>query len=107
MARRPSFSLVKLGGFPCEPPVESAGRLRNCQVRPSSADCQASIQCSGPSLHRIVLSILAPDSRTEAGMIEKPLGSGPIHDTKLQVFPPSVVRVQKTRPSRPSCFDAV
>jgi hypothetical protein len=107
IARRPSFSLVKLEGFPCDPPVDSAGRLRKFQLFPLSSDNHPSIQCEGPSLHRMVLNILDGESRTEADMIEKPLGSGPIHETNSHVLPPSMVRVQKTRPSLPSCFEAV
>src|SRR5437773_8718337 len=100
MARRPSFSLIMLGGLPTDPPVDSAGLFRKFQVRPLSPETQASMKWLGPSLRRIAVRMRAGESRTEDDMIEKPSGSGPIHETRFQVLPPSVVRVQDTRPSR-------
>src|SRR5262245_57885931 len=99
--------MIVLGGLPTDPPVDSAGLLKNFQLCPLSSVSQASIQCSGPSLRRMVVRILVGDSRTDDGMMAKPAGSGPIHDTRSHVLPPSVVRVQNTRPSRPFSLDAV
>src|SRR5437667_11874293 len=107
MARRPSFSLIMLGGLPTDPPVDSAGLFRKFQVRPLSSEAQASMKWLGPSLRRSVVRMRVGESRTEDDMMEKPAGSGPIQATSFQVLPPSVVRVQNTRPSRPFSLDAV
>src|SRR5688572_8390365 len=100
MARRPSFSTIMLGGLPTDPPVDAIS-CRYFQLLPSSSEIHDSIQCLSPSLQRSAVSIRVFESRTLDGMIEKPFGSGPIQETKFQVFPPSVVRTLKTRPSRP------
>ena len=44
--------------------------------------------------------------KTVEGMIAYPDGSGPMNETNRQVRPPSVVRAQNGRPSRPFSFDA-
>src|SRR3954449_9070130 len=107
MASLPSLSLIRLGGLPTEPPELSTGRLRKLQLLPLSLVLQASMKCSGPSFRRIVVRMRDGDRRTEEGMMEKPSGSGPIHDTLSHVRPPSLVRIRSTRPSRPFSFDAV
>ena len=62
---------------------------------------------TGAPLRRIAVRTRVGESRTEDDMIEKASGSGPIQDTSFQVLQPSVVRVQKTRPSRPFSLEAV
>src|SRR5512146_234901 len=88
MARRPSLSFIMLEGLPCEPPVDSAGRLMSFQLLPLSSLSHPSTQCVFPSLQRRVDRIFVGDSRTEEGMIENPFGSGPIQLMNSQVLPP-------------------
>src|SRR6476646_4335947 len=96
-----------LGGLPTDPPVLSTGLFRYFQLFPLSSVIQESMKCSEASFRRMVVRMRLGDRRTEEGIIENPSGSGPIQETISQVLPPSLVRVQNTRPSRPFSFDAV
>src|SRR5437667_373754 len=100
MARRPSFSLIMLGGLPTDPPVDSAGLFRKFQVRPLSSEAQASMKWLGPSLRRSVVRMRVGESRTEDDMMEKPAGSGPIQATSFQVWPPSRLRAKRREDGR-------
>src|SRR5262249_6397059 len=106
-ARLPSSTLIMLGGLPTDPPVDAAGLFKKLQVRPLSSVAQASMKWLGPSLRRMAVRIRVGESRTEEDMMANPSGSGPIQETSFQVFPPAVVRAQKTRPSRPLSLGAV
>ncbi len=59
------------------------------------------------SFLRMVVTSLVFETRTVDGMIEYPVGSGPMNETNRQVRPPSSVRCAKGRPSRPFAFEAV
>src|SRR6185295_2253503 len=105
---RPSASLRRCGGFPS--PVCVTGSTSCDQETPLSDDFHASIHAfrfpsSAP--RRIVVNSSRSESLTVDGIMEYPLGSGPMKETNCQDLPPSVVRPQMGRPSRLLLFDAV
>src|SRR5580704_7479413 len=96
MARRPSRNLTSAGGLPLWAPVLSAGLLQYFHVAPSSSERYISIHVGW----RIAVTMDLGDKRTEAGMmaLSRVAGSGTTKEIMFQVFAPSRVRTQMTRP---------
>src|SRR3984957_17719244 len=86
---------MRCGGLPTDPPVSGTGLFKNFPELPLPLERYASIQCVSPSSRRIDVKIVAFESRTLDGMMEKPLGSGPIQETNCQLKPPSAVRATR------------
>ena len=94
--------------------VHYTGRLEDGQVFDSSKGGDPLEFTVGagdviPGFDDAVRGMNVGDSRTDEGMMAKsfPSGSGPTNPTRFQVTPPSFVRTQMTRPSRPFVLAAV